>query len=236
MRSIMISPESIRSFWNRAAEDNPYWYVSSYGTYGPDRNLEEFWASGDMVWKDLKRTTGYAPQKTDTVVEIGCGVGRLTRAIAPDVGQVVAFDISEKMLAIVRSADLPNAEFRLAEGFSLAGVPTGAIDFALAYCVFQHLPTLEALRSYLAEMHRVTKPGGIIAFTLVPRDWTAWLLPPLRVKAYLREHLSLGGPKRLYRKEWVGIRPNSSAVYRVTPIRLEHRMLSGERILYFGHC
>ena len=31
-------------------------------------------------------------------MEIGCGVGRLTRAIAPEVGIVFAFDLSAEML------------------------------------------------------------------------------------------------------------------------------------------
>ena len=98
----------IKSFWNRAADDNPYWYVSSYGPYDADRSPEKFWASGRAIWNDIKRVTGYAPRTGDTVVEIGCGVGRLTRAIAPEVGRVIALDISERMLAIARQANLPN--------------------------------------------------------------------------------------------------------------------------------
>jgi len=42
----MPSEQSIKSFWNRAADDNPYWYVSSYGPYDADRSPEKFWASG----------------------------------------------------------------------------------------------------------------------------------------------------------------------------------------------
>lgn len=230
----MPSKQSISSFWNRAADENPYWYVSSYGAYAADRNLEEFWASGRAIWNDVKRVTGYAPTPDDTVVEIGCGVGRLTRAIAPEAGRVIAIDISERMLAIAREANLPNADFRKAEGFSLPGIPDGSVDLALGYCVFQHLPSHDALRSYLTEMHRVTKRGGLIAFTLAPRDWKTWLLPALRARAYLRERLSSEGPKGVYRKEWVGIRPSTSAVSRVSPIPLKREPLDADRILYFG--
>jgi SAM-dependent methyltransferase len=232
----MPSKQSIRSFWNRAADENPYWYVSSYGAYDADRNLEEFWASGQTIWNDIKRATGYTPTAGDTVVEIGCGVGRLTRAIAPEVGKVIALDISEKMLAIARQANLNNVDFRTADGFTLQGVPDKSVDLALGYCVFQHLPSHAALKSYLTEMQRVTTPGGIIAFTLVPRDWTAWLLPCLRIRAYFRERFSSGGPKGVYRKEWVGIRPATSAVDGICPIRLDHRTLGASRMLYFGRC
>lgn len=232
----MPSEQSIRSFWDQAAGENPYWYVSSYGSYGGERNLEEFWASGRAIWDDIKRLANYAPGTDDTVVEIGCGVGRLTRAIAPEVGRVIALDISEKMLAIARQANLPNVDFRAAEGFTLPGVPDNSVDLALGYCVFQHLPSLAALKSYLSEMHRVAKPGRTLAFTLSRRDWRVWLLPCLRVRAYLRERFSRGGPKGVYRKEWVGIRPSASAVRHLSPIPLQQRMLDANRILYFGPC
>ncbi|MGH9438585.1 MAG: class I SAM-dependent methyltransferase [Terriglobia bacterium] len=232
----MTSEHSIKSFWNRAADENPYWFVSSFGPYDARRDLGEFWASGTAIWTDIKRATGYAPARGDTVVEIGCGVGRLTRAIAPEVGRVIALDISEKMLAIAQRANLPNADFRVAVGFELPGIPARSIDLALAYCVFQHLPSHAALKSYLAEMQRVTKPGGMIAFTLVPREWKTFLLPALRARALLRESVSRGGPKGVYRKEWVGIRPAASVVASMSPIRLERRALDASRDLYFGRC
>lgn len=230
----MPSTDSIKTFWNEAAQKNPYWYVSSYSSYDADRNMEEFWGSGKMIWSALKQAAGYVPDHRHTVVEIGCGVGRLTRAIAPEVERVISFDISEKMLAIARQAELTNVDFRLAEGFALSVVPDRSVDLALAYCVFQHLPTTAALRSYLIEMQRVTKPGGIMAFTIVPRDWAAWVMPALRAKAYLRERLLHRGPKGTYRKEWVGIRPAPSVISRIAPLPLQHCVLPGEQVLYFG--
>jgi SAM-dependent methyltransferase len=230
----MPTEKSIKSFWNQAAEDNPHWYISSYGDYDPNRNPEEFWASGRAIWADLKRATACTPARDGVVVEIGCGIGRLTRAIAPEVGRVIALDISENMLAIARRADLPNVEFRTVQGFALPGIADDSIDFSLAYCVFQHLPSADALKSYLEEMHRVTKPGGMMAFTLSPRDWSAWLLPALRVRAYLRERFSSGGPKGVYRKEWVGIRPSASAVSSASPVGLQSHRLDAGRILYFA--
>lgn len=124
-----------------------------------------------------KRVIGYTPESSDTVVEIECGVGRLTRVIAAEVGRVIALDISEKMLAIARQANLPNVDFRVAQGFALPGIQDKWVDLSLGYCVFQHLPSRTALKSYLSEMHRVTKAGEMVAFTLTPRDWRTWLLP-----------------------------------------------------------
>ena len=156
-----MSLDNSRVFWDAKAAENPYWYVSSYGPYD-ERNLAEFWQAGHRIWLDLRDAIGYLPTRRDVVIEIGCGVGRLTRAIAADVGHVHAFDISEGMLQVARRSGLSNATFRHGEGDSLAGVPSGAADLAIAYCVFQHLPSVAVLKRYLGEMTRVVKPGGRI--------------------------------------------------------------------------
>ena len=128
--------------------------------------------------------------------------------MAPEVGRVIALDISDSMLAIARQSKLSNVDFRMATGFSLPGIADGSIDLALGYCVFQHLPSHAALKSYLGEMCRITNPErGMIAFTLTPRNWKIWLLPILRAKAYLREHLSSVAQKAFTEKNgWVSDR------------------------------
>src|SRR5258708_37198902 len=122
MKSHMSTEQSVKSFWNRAADENAYWYVSSYGSYNTDRDFDEFWASGRTIWTDIKRVTGYVPGMGDTVAPIGCGVGRLTRAIAPEVGRVISFVISDGMLTIARQANLPNGEFPSRTGLTRRGM------------------------------------------------------------------------------------------------------------------
>jgi SAM-dependent methyltransferase len=229
-----MSEKTIRSFWDKKAKENPYWYVSSYCDYDSQRNMADFWASGLQIWADLERELNYSPKPTDIVVEIGCGVGRLTRAIAPDVGHVEAFDISEEMLRIAKAGSIQNAIFRLAEGFNLASLKDSSADLVLAYCVFQHLPSLAALQDYVLDMVRVAKPGAIVAFTLTARDWRTSLMPLFRVKAYLRELVSRSGPKGLYRKEWTGIRPSERSVRQISPIRLTRMTMHGDKWLFFG--
>jgi SAM-dependent methyltransferase len=228
-----MSLDTSRAFWNAKAAENPYWYVSSYGPYD-ERDLAEFWAAGPRIWHDLRHAIGYVPLREDVVVEIGCGVGRLTRAIAADVGRVQAFDISEGMLEVARRSGPPNATFQRGDGDSLAGVANGSADLAIAYCVFQHLPSLAVLARYLAEMKRVVKPGGMIAFTLSPRTWDDALRPVLRVKHWLREKISKKGPRGLYQREWIGIRPRRDAVHALSPVPLQFIPLHGDKWLFWG--
>ena len=228
-----MSLDSSRAFWNAKAAENPYWYVSSYGSYAK-RDLAEFWQAGRRIWQDLRHTTGYTPRHSHVVVEVGCGIGRLTRAIAADVAHVHAFDISEGMLALARVAGPVNATFHPGHGDSLVGMPSGAADLAVAYCVFQHLPSLTVLARYVTEMGRVLKPGGTLAFTLSPRTWDDRLRPVLRAKRWLREQLLPHGPRGLYQREWIGIRPRRDTVLALSPVPLAFAPLHGDKWLFWG--
>jgi len=228
-----MSLDSSRAFWDAKAAENPYWYVSSYGAYA-ERDLAEFWQAGRRIWQDLRDTIGYTPRHSDVAIEVGCGIGRLTRAIAADVAHVHAFDISEGMLALARLAGPVNATFHQSHGDSLAGMPSSVADVAVAYCVFQHLPSLAVLARYVTEMRRVVKPGGTLAFTLSPRTWGDRLRGLLRAKRWLHEQLVRGGPRGLYRREWIGIRPRRDTVLALSPVPLAFAPLHGDKWLFWG--
>ena len=229
----MANLKTSAAFWDEKAKENAHWYISSFGPYA-GRREEEFWASGQQIWRDLKAKTGYVPRPEDVVVEIGCGIGRLTRAIAPEVGFVHAFDISAEMLRRAQEGRPSNVQLHLADGDSLRPLEDSSADLVLAYCVFQHLPSYEALANYLREMARVARPGALIAFTTVPRDWRAQLLPVVRMKSAILSPLRQGGPRGLYRKEWVGIRPSRRRLDAFCPFHVEHALLDRERLLFWG--
>jgi ubiquinone/menaquinone biosynthesis C-methylase UbiE len=223
--------ETNRRFWDEKAQENPYWYVSSYGPY-EERNLADFWNSGSLIWRDLKRALPYQPAPADVVVEIGCGVGRLTRAMAPEVGRIHALDLSAEMLARAQALGLDNVSFHQSDGQSLTGLPDNHADLVLAYCVFQHLPSERVLGAYLREMVRVARPGGLIAFTLTPRTWHARIELLFRVRRWLKESLHVGGPRGLYQRAWLGIRPSRAAVRRLSPLPIQHLVLHGDKWLF----
>ena len=101
-------------------------------------------------------------------VEVGCGPGRMTAALADRFARVVAVDVSERMLARARRAvEAPNVDFRLVSGDRLDGVADASADVLVCYLVLQHLPTVAAVRRYLAEFARVLAPGGR-AFVQLP--------------------------------------------------------------------
>jgi len=103
-----------------------------------------------------------------TCVEVGCGPGRMTGALAERFDQVVAVDVSPAMLERAHAAvSAPNVSFVAVSGERLDGVEDGSADTLVCYLVLQHLPDREVVEGYLREFARVLAPGGA-AYVQVP--------------------------------------------------------------------
>lgn len=103
-----------------------------------------------------------------TCLEVGCGPGRMTGALAERFDRVVAVDVSEGMLERARAAvAAPNVDFRLVAGDRLDSVEDATADTLVCYLVLQHLPEPRVVLRYLAEFARVLSPGGS-AFVQLP--------------------------------------------------------------------
>jgi SAM-dependent methyltransferase len=155
----------MRRFWNRRADENPWFFISNELDYS-DPDLERFWASGEHDLDVLLRTLDAELDCSAHVVEIGCGAGRMTRAIAARVGNVTAVDVAPRMLEIAReqNAGLDNVDWRLGEGTTLAGVADGQADVCISHIVFQHIPDPNVTLGYVREMGRVLRRGGFAIF------------------------------------------------------------------------
>jgi SAM-dependent methyltransferase len=101
-------------------------------------------------------------------IEVGCGPGRMTGALAERFDEVLALDVSPAMLERARAnVNAPNVEFRPVSGDRLDRVEQGVADAVICYLVLQHLPSRRVIASYLREFARVLAPGGE-AFVQVP--------------------------------------------------------------------
>ena len=88
-------------FWDQRAEEDAFFFVDNRLDYGsPD--LPRFWAEGERDLELLLDTVGVRVEPTDQVLEIGCGVGRLTRGLAARASSVQALDVSSRMLELAR--------------------------------------------------------------------------------------------------------------------------------------
>src|SRR5712692_880351 len=124
-------------------------------------------ATGRSELESLFGRLGADPRK-GTCVEVGCGFGRMTAALAERFDRVLALDVSPAMLDAARAAvSAPNVEFLVISGERLDGVENGAADTLVSYLVLQHLPSRRTILGQLAEFGRVLAPGGQ-AFVQLP--------------------------------------------------------------------
>jgi SAM-dependent methyltransferase len=116
-----------------------------------------------------------------TCLEVGCGPGRMTGALAERFDHVVAVDVSPAMLErALANVTATNVVFRLVSGERLDGLDDGSADAVVCYLVLQHLPGADVVASYLREFARVLAPSGeafvqvpVLAAGLGPRLWRA---------------------------------------------------------------
>ena len=101
------------------------------------------------------------------VLDFGCGTGWLARCMATMGAEVVATDVSPKVLELARRflmrdplADELRVEFRRFDGVRLP-VEDASMDRVVSFDAFHHVLDQAAT---LAEMARVLKPGGIAVF------------------------------------------------------------------------
>ena len=194
---------SMRRFWDEAAERDAFFYVDDRLRYG-DPDLEAFWAGGRTVVDAVLDAVGAQLDPGQTVVEIGCGVGRLTRVLAEDGRRVVALDISERMIELARehNAHLDGVEWIVGDGESLAPVADASADACFSHVVFQHVPDPRITLGYVREMGRVLRPGGWSAFQ-ISNDPSVHR--PRRRTLRERAAVMVGrAPKGQDRPEWLG--------------------------------
>jgi SAM-dependent methyltransferase len=150
---------SADSRWERFAREDPLHYIDPSLSAG--MTIEEFAASGEPLVASALAWAAPLPTP-DRAVEIGCGVGRFTSALATRFALVDAVDVSPTMIALAGRLGLPdNVELHVGSGRDLAGLPDGAYDLAFSHLVFQHVPDGGTIAGYLREVARVLTPAGV---------------------------------------------------------------------------
>lgn len=98
------------------------------------------------------------------VLDLGCGIGRLAAALAPQAGSVLGLDVSPGMVeaARTRCAGIAGLRFALCSGHDLAGQDDASFDLVLAADVFPYLVQagLDLADRHVAEAARILRPGG----------------------------------------------------------------------------
>lgn len=162
--------KALRRQWDRFGRSDPLWAVLSL----PDKrhggwNEAEFFATGEREVGDVlahARSLGVSV-RPDRALDFGCGVGRLTQALAPHFERVDGVDIAPSMLEQAARYDRHPGRcfFHLNDRPDLALFPDRSFTFIYTSLVLQHLPVPVA-RGYMREFLRLLAPSGLLVFHL----------------------------------------------------------------------
>jgi SAM-dependent methyltransferase len=192
-----------RRNWERFARADPLWAVlTEPGKQGNRWSIEEFFATGERV---IDHELGHVRERYPALrrshaLDFGCGVGRLTQALARHFDRVTGIDISAEMIALAGTHNRHGERVNYLHNTraDLSALPEGSFDFVCSLITLQHIPP-HYVRGYVAEFLRVCAPGGAILFQMPSRtprrdpperwEFSAW--PPtlwMRTKRYAAYH------------------------------------------------
>jgi len=148
-----------KKLWEKLAKENSKYYI--YSSNGRNITDEEFEISGRIDYRTYILEDDLI-DKSGTILDIGCGIGRITDFMSLDFNRVIGIDISGEMIrqARIRLEDRPNIEFFETNG-ELIPIKNNSIDVAFSYLVHQHIKTNEMVENNFKEVNRVLKPGGL---------------------------------------------------------------------------
>ena len=154
--------------WDDLALVDPLWAILSETQPGDQGwQLDRFFERGEADVEsvlEVARELGWQGG-ISSALDFGCGVGRLTRALAGHFEACTGVDISERMLEHARrlNADCENCRFLVNRSSDLGLFADDTFDFVLSFVVLQHVASAQAALHYISEFVRVVRPGGRVA-------------------------------------------------------------------------
>lgn len=161
--------------WRAWGDYDPLWGVAAWHGKSKDGPRpwtdSEFFKLGESDWKDFSVHWERYGLDRSSVVEIGCGAGRITLQLAKYFKSVQAIDVSEGMIAYARRhVDAASVSFHLSDGATIP-LPANSVTSAFSCHVFQHFDSVIYAARYFNEIARVLQPGGTMMVHLPVYAW-----------------------------------------------------------------
>jgi SAM-dependent methyltransferase len=140
--------------------------------------LDRFLGSGEAqagYLRDLLDRAGAPMGEMDAILDFGCGCGRIARWFSElSRPQVHGCDYNAELIAWC-DAQLPFLSARVTGLEPPLPYERNAFDFVYAFSVFTHL-SVELARSWMGELARLLRPGGLMWFTVHGQSYRERLL------------------------------------------------------------
>lgn len=150
------SSEEVKQFWRKSTQD----YIDSRPTGIDIAGVSDwYWHFLDKWEKD----TALQFAQGNSILDLGCGTGRLTRHLLSNGRNVTSVDYVEESLEVVRR-EVSGAHCLLMDSTNLS-LPDASFDCVIACRVLCSSYTLEEKEQAVAEIARVLRKGGRLVLT-----------------------------------------------------------------------
>ena len=163
--------DHLQANWNTFGRVDPLWAILTDPTKKGNRwEVEAFFRTGERESEDIvtdARALG-RPRRFVTALDFGCGIGRVTQALADHFDRCVGVDISPSMIARANQHNrhaTSRCRYQVNATDDLALFADAEFDLIYASRVLQHIEP-RYTRNYLAEFIRVLRPGGLVIVDL----------------------------------------------------------------------
>jgi 2-polyprenyl-3-methyl-5-hydroxy-6-metoxy-1,4-benzoquinol methylase len=161
-----VSLRRLQRQWDRLGASDPLGAILTEGRqWRPDEFFQTGRAEVEQLIGHLRSLGLELP--TGTALDFGCGVGRVTQALAEHFQEVHGVDIAPSM---IRLADQYNEHgsrviYHLNASLDLRLFDSGSFDFVYSARTLQHMKPRYA-KEYLRAFLRVLKPNALLFFQL----------------------------------------------------------------------
>lgn len=158
--------------WDTLGKEDPLWVIlTDPSKRGHKWNIDDFFQTGKQEIESLMNEIDNLSLKTPLIrgkaLDFGCGVGRLTRALATYFNEVTGLDISPSMIDNARKFNTvgERLNYCVNDRADLAPIPSDSIDLLYSSITLQHIRK-EFIGDYIAEFIRVVTRNGLVVFQL----------------------------------------------------------------------
>lgn len=142
---------------------------------GYDLISRKFSQTRNRFWRGLEFIAKFS-KDNDTVLDFGCGNGRLLEILLAKNIDYIGLDVSEKLinLAQKRKDELSVTQstqfLKIENNFKKIPFPSEKFDTIYSIAVFHHLPSKKIRLAVASELYRLLKKDGFIIVTV----WDLW--------------------------------------------------------------